>query len=186
MDETPKPDSDSTGNHFPEQLTGVNGSEAIVIQWLDRLGFKHTPLEIEGYPWVLQVTDPVDDVFLVGWQDEWGALQVQANLELDEAHQQAYLLMSAADKATFLSSIGADLGRMALDHAIIPKATDEDEPAPTPMNSPPASVIIIDTLLVDRSRYCSDFFSLYLRVRGALRLVRHMFGNMALLRQWRP
>ena len=177
--------SEGVGQRFPDPLTGVEDSEAIVAQWLDRLGFEHSRLDSEGYSWVLRFEDSDGDVFLIGWLDDWGgALRVQANLGVDNTHGQAFLMMSTSDRLVFLSSMGATLSGMELDHTIAPRVEEGDDATPTPMNSPPASITISDTLLVDRSRYCSDFFSRYLRTRGALYSVRHMLTSMALLRRW--
>lgn len=182
--EAPKLDTDNTDSLFPEQLTGAEGSERIVTQWLDRLQLEHVPIKegVDGYSWVLLVTDSSDDRFLVGWRQEWGALQTQTELGLEKPHQDAYLMLSATDKLVFLSSLGASLSKMALEHSVVPRVSEGEEIEP--MNTPPEKIIIFDTLLVDRPRYCSDFLSRYLRVRGARSVAGHMVNRMAMLRRW--
>lgn len=184
MNDTTKSAPDETKSRFIQPIRGAQGSEELVARWLDRLGFEYTRVEDvpRDFSWMLRVTSPDSEVFLVGWQTEREALQVQVSLELDEPHQQAFLLMSGADKVVCLSGVSSTLSRWALEAAFVPKDVGEAEA--TPMNSPPQSITIVDDLLVDKALYCSEFTSRLLKVRGALRWTSHMFTKVALLRRW--
>ena len=173
----------STSANQMESFTDGHDSQEIVERWLDRLGFQHHRVEseMEDYPWILGFTNQAGERFQVGWMSKWDALQIQAVLGVEEVQQQAFLLMSAADRLVFLSDVSARVTSMALEDVIIPAETEGD---PTPMDSAPAQVIMAATILVDKPLYCSDFFSHHQRVQGALRSVSYMFGNMALLRKW--
>ncbi|MDE0126067.1 MAG: hypothetical protein OXN97_15970 [Bryobacterales bacterium] len=173
-----------------KSLTGAHDAQEIVEGWLDQLGFKHDSVEeeMDGYSWVLSIVNPVDEHFQVGWMDEWGALQIQAALEIGELQQKAFLLMSASDKLMFLDDVSARLANLALEDLIFPAEGEEAERAPeeiTPANTPPGQIYMAATVLVDKPLYRSDFFAHYLRVRGALRSVSSMFKSMAMLRRWK-
>ena len=185
MADAPLTQKEGSGIRFMESLTGAEGSQETVTQWLDRLDIQHQVAESksEGYSWVLRATNSDGEVFFIGWMNEWGGLQVQATVSTEELHRQMFLMMSATDKVAFLADLSILIGTQRLDYSIVPH-TEGDQEEVTVQDSAPASVWMSGTMLVDRPMYCSDFLSHFLRVQSALRSVVHTFSKMALLRRW--
>ena len=182
--ETRKTMNDYTNPQIPEQLIGPENAQAIVIQWLDHLGFDHDHLDEtpDGYSWTQRFTDANGIVYFVGWYTKWNSLQIQVDLAVNEISQAAFLMMSANDRVAFLSSIVVATSNMAVECSIVPKHADNEDPD---IDTPPQSITAITSILVDRPRYCSDFYAHFLRIQGSFKSMQSMITNMTLSRQWK-
>ena len=167
-----------------EPLVGVEGSQEIVTQWLDRLDFQCETVEkSEGFSWVLRAVNADEEVFFIGWLDGWEGVRIQASVQPSEVHRKMFLMMSATDKVAFLADLSILFSAQRLEYAIHPH-TEGDEEEVSPTDAAPGNAWMAGTMLVDRPMYCSDFLSVFLRVQAAVRLTIHTFSKMALHRRW--
>ena len=94
--------------------------QEVVGAWLDQLGIKGDNLEWgeeeEIHSWGIGVPEPYP--FIVGWDPAHKVLHIQTTLVISDHNQNAFVLMSPADRIAFLADLGVLLAGKGVEYMI--------------------------------------------------------------------